>query len=300
MDNHPPTTDEDIVTGLLQRMAMLRGWSPKTTEAYRSDLLHTHAFLQQHDATLQTASTEDIRHYLASLAVEGMKSTTIQRRRSALSSWFSFLQESGIREDHPARHLPKLHKTKPLPKLMSEKDVENLLKQPDISQLIGLRDRCMLELMYASGLRVSELVELSLGMVDIEAGLLRITGKGDKERLVPFGEVAATWLQQWLQQRPDTPPSPFLFAGRGGRAMTRQNFWLRVRQYAKAAVIYPLPSPHTLRHAFATHLLNHGADLRVVQMLLGHAHVTTTEIYTHVSRYRLRELVNKSHPLGNR
>jgi len=291
-------THEEVITGLLQRLAMLRGWSAKTTESYRSDLLHAEVFFRNAGSSLMRADQAAVLTYLASLRRNGLRQSTIQRKRSALSTWFTYLQDQGMREDHPARHLPRMHKSRVLPKLMSEQDVEALLNAPDTTATTGLRDRTMLELLYATGLRVSELVRLQLAHVDRAAGLLRVVGKGDKERLAPYGEEAARWLQDWLQRRPDQPASPFLFPGRAGKAMSRQNFWLRLKQYAVLANISPMPSPHTLRHAFATHLLNHGADLRAVQMLLGHANVTTTEIYTHVSRARLHDLVNHSHPLG--
>jgi len=294
----PVTENEEMITGLLQRLAMLRGWSPQTTSSYRSDLLHADTYFVEHNTSLIQADGKAILDYLAKLGRDGMKPTTIQRRRSALSTWFTWLQDQSLREDHPARHLPKLRKSRPLPKMMSEHDVERLLAAPETADTVGLRDRCMLELLYATGVRVSELVSLTRGQVEMDAGLLRVVGKGDKERLIPFGEEAGQWLQQWLLVRPTKPASPYLFAGRSGRAMTRQNFWLRIKRYATMAGVVPLPSPHTLRHAFATHLLNHGADLRAVQMLLGHAHVTTTEIYTHVSRARMHDLVNHSHPLG--
>ncbi|PJA32342.1 MAG: tyrosine recombinase [Zetaproteobacteria bacterium CG_4_9_14_3_um_filter_53_7] len=290
--------NEERITGRLQRLAMLRGWSPKTTVSYRSDLLHAEQFFQNSHTNLMGADQAAVLNYLASLRRDGLKESTIQRRRSALSTWFTYLQDQGEREDHPARHLPRLRKSRPLPKLLGERDVESLLYAPDTDTPTGLRDRAMLEVLYATGLRVSELVNLRLADADMGAGLVRVIGKGDKERLVPFGEEAARWLRDWMAVRPVQPASPFLFAGRAGKVMTRQNFWLRIKQYALLAGITPLPSPHTLRHAFATHLLNHGADLRAVQMLLGHAHITTTEIYTHVTRARLHDLVNRSHPLG--
>ncbi len=290
--------NEESITGLLQRLAMLRGWSVNTTASYRSDLLHAEAFLQSQTSDLHHADQTAIINYLASLRRSGLKESTIQRRRCSLSTWFNYLQEQGMREDQPTRHLPKLRKSRPLPKLLSEQHVENLLDTPDTTTNIGVRDRCMLELLYATGLRVSELVSLSLANIDMAAGLLRVTGKGDKERLIPFGEEAAHWLNTWLAMRP--AESSFIFSGRGGKAMTRQNFWQRIKLHAQSAGIHPEPSPHTLRHAFATHLLNHGADLRAVQMLLGHANVTTTEIYTHVSKARLHDLVNAAHPLGKK
>jgi len=293
-------SNEESITGLLQRMAMLRGWSPKTTASYRSDLLHAEAFFHTAHTSLMQANQDAILKYLSSLRRKGLKESTIQRRRSALSTWYSCLQDQGVRDDHPARHLPKVRKSRPLPKLLSEHDVEAILSAPDTRTPAGMRDRCMLEMLYATGLRVSELTGLQLAHVDMAAGLVRVIGKGNKERLVPFGEEARRWVIDWLKVRPAEAASPFLFPGRAGRIMSRQNFWLRLKQYALLANISPLPSPHTLRHAFATHLLNHGADLRAVQMLLGHANITTTEIYTHVTRVRLHELVNRSHPLGTK
>jgi integrase/recombinase XerD len=289
---------EERMTGLLQRLAMLRGWSPATTASYRADLLHANAFFRKKGTDIFTVRQQDIVRYLAAVGQSGLKNTTIQRRRSALSTWFTFLQNEGWREDHPARNLPALRKGRVLPKMMSEQDVKALLLAPDTVSAVGLRDRCMLEILYATGLRVSELVQLTLSNVDMQAGLVRVIGKGNKERLVPFGEEAGNWLRAWLQQRPQRG-SAYLFPGRNGKAMTRQNFWQRIRLWARQAGLTQLPSPHVLRHAFATHLLNHGADLRAVQMLLGHANITTTEIYTHVTRARLHELVNRGHPLGS-
>jgi len=289
---------QDRMVGLLQRLSMLHGWSARTTESYVHDIRHADAYFRavQHTDAF-AADREQVLQYFAALRQQGFRESTIQRRRSAMATWFTFLQEEGLRGDHPARQLPKMRKSRPLPKLMNETDVERLLLAPDVQSGVGLRDRCMLELLYATGLRVSELVGLAMGNLDMQGGLVRVIGKGDKERLVPFGEEAERWLRAWLEQRPSMR-SAYLFPGRQGRPMTRQNFWQRLRLYARKAGVVPAPSPHTLRHAFATHLLNHGADLRAVQMLLGHANISTTEIYTHVTRARLHELVNRSHPLG--
>ena len=291
--------DEEMrMEGLLQRLSMLRGWSRQTLSAYSADLKDACSFL--HDKRKQSifqASQEDISSYLGNLKKQGLKDSSIYRRRSTLSTWYNYLQEERLREDHPVRNLPGMRRSRRLPKEMSEHQVEQLLAVPDTGETTGLRDRCMLELMYATGLRVSELVGMTLSNIDLQGGIIRVVGKGNKERMVPFGEEAANWLRVWLQKR-GKATSSHLFPGRGGRAMSRQNFWQRIKLYSKQAGINPLPSPHTLRHAFATHLLNHGADLRAVQMLLGHAHITTTEIYTHISRARLHDLVNHSHPLG--
>jgi integrase/recombinase XerD len=289
---------DDRVVGLLQRLAMLHGWSARTTESYVHDIRHADAYFRETQGTdVFAAEREQVLQYFATLRKQGFRESTIQRRRSALATWFAFLQEEGMRRDHPARPLPKMRKSRPLPKLMNEADVERLLLAPDVQSNVGLRDRCMLELLYATGLRVSELVGLAMGNLDMQGGLVRVIGKGDKERLVPFGEEAERWLRAWLEKRPPMR-SAYLFPGRQGRPMTRQNFWQRLRLHARKSGVVPAPSPHTLRHAFATHLLNHGADLRAVQMLLGHANISTTEIYTHVTRARLHDLVNRSHPLG--
>ncbi|MDX8391136.1 MAG: tyrosine recombinase [Mariprofundaceae bacterium] len=294
------------IEGLLHRLAMLRGFSPQTVASYQTDLNDAEAFLEKKGSNLFQADESLIENYLAQLNRRGMADATIRRRRSALSTWFSLLLAEGLRSDHPCKRLPPQRRRRPLPKMLSEEEVEALLAAPDIGSHLGLRDRCMLELLYASGLRVSELVALRVAQIDTQAMLLRVIGKGDKERLVPYGEEAAVWLQRWdtvrksqaVRGETKSPASSFLFPGRSGKAMTRQNFWQRLRRYAIAAGLERLPSPHTLRHAFATHLLNHGADLRAVQMLLGHANISTTEIYTHISRVRLHEAVNRAHPLG--
>ncbi len=287
------------VEGLLRRQAILKGWSRQTLAAYSLDLAHFCHYLKGLDPPVSPnhAERETVLAYLTHLTASGLKRATIARRRSALSVWFHLLQQEGLREDDPVRNLPRMRPERRLPKAISEEAVEALLQAPDTTTTIGLRDRCMLELTYASGLRVSELVALRLEQIDRRRALLRIIGKGNKERLIPFGESAAHWLDQWLTQRPDK--GGVLFPGRKGAPMGRHNFWKRIQHYALLAGIDPPPSPHTLRHAFATHLLNHGADLRAVQQLLGHANITTTEIYTHIAQERLNQLVNAIHPMGD-
>jgi len=293
--------NDETVLNLLHEIAMQRGWSPQTLAAYRTDLRHAHLFISKRGRDLFTANEDDLLHYLAFLRRLGLKDASIRRRRSALTVWFTNLIAENRRSDNPVRSVPALSRSRNLPKFLSELNVEALLEAPDVSTLIGLRDRCMLELLYATGMRVSELVGLRISNLDMLAGSLRVVGKGNRERLIPFGEEALSWLQAYLPQhsrQQESQASPYCFPGRNGMAMTRQNFWHRVRLLARIAGISPLPSPHTLRHAFATHLLDHGADLRAVQMLLGHANISTTEIYTHISRLRLREMVNRAHPLG--
>ncbi|OIO71919.1 MAG: site-specific tyrosine recombinase XerD [Zetaproteobacteria bacterium CG1_02_49_23] len=282
---------------MLQRISMLRGWSLKTLQAYQTDLLHAQQFFKQHGSDVYQATTDEVSAYIASLIRNNFKNTSIQRKRSGLTTWFGHLQDQGMRQDNPVRGLPKMRPQRRLPRELNESDVERLLDAPDTKSPVGLRDRTMLELMYATGLRVSELVHLQLAHIDRQSGIIRVIGKGDKERLVPFGDESDHWLTQWLKKRPHTL-NPFVFPGRGRVAMSRQNFWKRIKKYAASENIQPMPSPHTLRHAFATHLLNHGASLRSVQMLLGHANITTTEIYTHVSRARLHQQIELAHPLG--
>lgn len=248
------------------------------------------------------ARKEDVHAYLVHLQRMPMKAASLRRKRSALSVWFKHLLAQGVRHDNPMQSLPPPRHGRTLPHTISERDVENLLRSPPISQPLGVRDRCMLELMYATGLRISELVGLKLAQVDMQSGFVRVIGKGNKERLVPFGEEARSWLVRWLHVRQEVldGPSPYLFPGRKGKAMTRQNFWKRLKCYARKAGLQEDISPHVIRHAFATHLLNHGADLRSLQMLLGHANIKTTEIYTHITRARLKEKVNQAHPLGRK
>ena len=218
---------------------------------------------------------------------------------SALRSFFKFLREQKLRSDNPvATHkTPKLGRA--LPKDLSEQDVEALIHAPDTNTALGLRDRAMFEVLYACGLRVSELITLRLELINLKQGYVRIVGKGNKERLVPLGQVACDWIEQYLSiARPALYKSStdYLFLTQHGGIMSRQNFWYAIKRYALQAGISTELSPHTLRHAFATHLLNHGADLRVVQMLLGHSDLSTTQIYTHVAQVRMQQLHAQHHP----
>lgn len=218
---------------------------------------------------------------------------------SALRSFYKFLREQKLRNDNPvaAHKTPKLGRT--LPKDLSEADVEALINAPDINTALGLRDRAMLEVLYACGLRVTELLNLRLELINLKQGYLRIVGKGNKERLVPMGQVACEWIEKYLNEaRPQLykTATDYLFLTQHGGIMSRQNFWYAIKRYALQAGVQAELSPHTLRHAFATHLLNHGADLRVVQMLLGHSDLSTTQIYTHVAQVRMQQLHASHHP----
>jgi integrase/recombinase XerD len=242
---------------------------------------------------------DDISDVLIQLTKQSKSPRSIARCLSALRSFYKFLREQNIRTDNPvASHkTPKLGRA--LPKDLSEKDVEDLLYAPDTTSALGLRDRAMLEVLYACGLRVSELINLRIDLINLNQGFLRILGKGNKERLVPLGEVAREWIEKYIQEgRPQLykTATDYLFLTQHGGIMSRQNFWYAIKRYALQANIQSELSPHTLRHAFATHLLNHGADLRVVQMLLGHSDLSTTQIYTHVAQVRMQELHETYHP----
>ena len=279
------------------------GLAQNTLSAYRRDLTLFAAWLAKHNACgLFEARHADLLEYLAFRYAARAKASSASRLLSTLKRFYRHhLREGRITVD-PTLNIATPKMPRPLPKGLAEADVERLLAAPDVESPLGLRDRAMLEMLYATGLRVTELVTLKFGQVSTDAGVVRVIGKGSKERLVPIGEVAIEWLERYQRDS-----RPAMLAGRVtddlfvtvlGRAMTRRMFWGLIKRYGRAAELTQALSPHTLRHAFATHLLNHGADLRVVQMLLGHADVSTTQIYTHVARERLKQLHSKHHPRG--
>lgn len=286
----------------IDRLWLEEGLSRNTLESYRRDLAQFAAWLDAHDAgPLPQAERTDVERYLAARFPQ-VKARSISRLMASLRRYYRFLVREGRLSADPTLQLssPKLPRS--LPKSLSEEEVEVLLKAPDVAQSLGLRDRAMLETLYATGLRVSELVNLKVSEVSLQEGVVRVTGKGDKTRLVPLGEEALDWIRRYLSQsRPQLLEQRLcesLFVTQRGAAMTRQAFWYLIKRHARLADIVKPLSPHVLRHAFATHLLNHGADLRVVQMLLGHADISTTQIYTHVARERLKSLHAKHHPRG--
>ena len=279
---------------------MERGLSENTLGSYRADLRDASAWLTRHAAGLSQASRADVQAYLASLVNRKLKPRTSARRLSSLRQFFQWAaREAVLKTDSTALiETPRLGR--PLPKTLSESEVEALLDAPDLTMPEGVRDRCMLELLYATGLRVSELISLSADQIGMAQGVVRVVGKGNKERLVPMGEEACDWIGRFVQEARrellGQQQCNAFFPTRRGGGMTRQAFWYRVKKYALAAGIRAPLSPHTLRHAFATHLLNHGADLRVVQLMLGHSSLSTTQIYTHVARARLKALHARHHP----
>lgn len=280
------------------------GLSRNTLDSYRRDLNKFADWLKaNHGKALLATINADIQGYLAHLVMEqNAKTSSTGRNISSLKRLFRYLLRQNKISVDPTLQIdtPKLPRT--LPKSLSEADVESLLNAPDTQTPLGLRDRAMLEVLYATGLRVSELVGLLITQVSLNDNVVRVMGKGSKERLVPLGEVAADWIQRYVSDSRGVLLNgkicDALFVTARAEAMTRQMFWYLIKKHARHGGLQVALSPHTLRHAFATHLLNHGADLRVVQMLLGHTDISTTQIYTHVARERLKELHRKHHPRG--
>ncbi len=277
------------------------GLSKNTLESYRTDLNQFNVWLSKQKSELLTANQADIQQYLA-VKFPQSKPRSISRLIASMRRFYRYALRENLIKTDPTLQIesPKLPRS--LPKSLNEQEVEDLLNAPNTHDSIGLRDRAMLELLYASGLRVSELVGIRVNEVSTQDGVVRVTGKGSKTRLVPMGEEAADWIDKYIKQaRPEILQkrmSDALFVTARASAMTRQAFWYLIKHYALLAGITKHMSPHVLRHAFATHLLNHGADLRVVQMLLGHADISTTQIYTHVARERLKQLHSVHHPRG--
>ncbi len=295
--------DRAEIEAFLDAVWMERGLSANTLVAYRHDLQGLACWLRMHrNCSLVTAPKEALLAYLAARMNEGAKPRSSSRLLSSIHGFYRYLLLKGRLQVDPSAQIDAPRLGRQVPKSLSELDVERLLMSPDTSVPLGLRDRSMLELMYACGLRVSELVGLQVAQVNLRQGVVRITGKGGKERLIPLGEEAMGWLERYLDdgraELLQGRQSEALYVTRRGDGMTRQAFWYLIKRYAIRAGITTDLSPHTLRHAFATHLLNHGADLRVVQMLLGHSDLSTTQIYTHVARARLQELHARHHPRG--
>jgi integrase/recombinase XerD len=292
---------DPLVDRFLDALWLEDGLSHNTLAAYRRDLAALARWLSGRGTSLPAASEADLTAYLASQHAV-TRAATANRRLAVLRRFYRWAVRERVAADDPTVRLHGAHRTPRFPIAISEAQIEALLAAPDDSTALGLRDRAMFELLYATGLRVTELVNLKLAELSLSEGLVRVVGKGSKERIVPLGEVARDWIERYLKQaRPEVLAgrvADAVFVTQRGDAMTRQMFWVLVKRYAARASIHAPLSPHGLRHAFATHLLNHGADLRVVQMLLGHADISTTQIYTHVARARLKSLHAEHHPRG--
>lgn len=300
--------EQQVIENFIDHLWMENGLSENTLSAYRNDLAGFALWLEQNNNTLKNVDTSIIQEFLAFNYQAKQKRRSVARLLSTLRRFYLYLfRENKVSED-PTHLLESPKGDRTLPLSLNEQQIEDLLSAPDVSDDLGLRDRAMLEVLYATGLRVSELISLQTTQISMQQGVIRVIGKGNKERLVPVGEVALDWLMKYYQQsrpqllnvtskRKGLSPCSEVFVTRRGRAMTRQAFWYMIKRYALlAGIAADQLSPHTLRHAFATHLLNHGADLRVVQMLLGHSDISTTQIYTHVADQRLRDMYQEHHP----
>ncbi|KKZ52778.1 site-specific tyrosine recombinase XerD [Haemophilus haemolyticus] len=280
-----------------------KGLSENTVQSYRLDLTALCDWLDKNDLFLETLDAVDLQGFLGERLEKGYKATSTARMLSAMRKLFQYLYREKYRVDDPSAVLSSPKLPSRLPKYLTEQQVSDLLNTPDVDVPLELRDKAMLELLYATGLRVTELVSLTIENMSVQQGVVRVIGKGNKERIVPMGEEAAYWVRQFmLYGRPvllNGQSSDVVFPSQRAQQMTRQTFWHRVKHYAILADIdADALSPHVLRHAFATHLVNHGADLRVVQMLLGHTDLSTTQIYTHVAKERLKRLHERFHPRG--
>ena len=280
-----------------------KGLSENTVQSYRLDLTALCDWLDKNDLSLETLDAVDLQGFLGERLEKGYKATSTARMLSAMRKLFQYLYREKYRVDDPSAVLSSPKLPSRLPKYLTEQQVSDLLNTPDVDVPLELRDKAMLELLYATGLRVTELVSLTIENMSVQQGVVRVIGKGNKERIVPMGEEAAYWVRQFmLYGRPvllNGQSSDVVFPSQRAQQMTRQTFWYRVKHYAILADIdADALSPHVLRHAFATHLVNHGADLRVVQMLLGHTDLSTTQIYTHVAKERLKRLHERFHPRG--
>lgn len=290
------------IDAFIDMLWLEKGLSEHTQQSYRTDLSKLALYCQQRGMRdISAVTTEMVQDYLVHRHSEKLSARSTQRAMSAMRAFFVYLVNQHLRVDNPITPLrnPKIPQS--LPSSLSERQVDDLLNAPDIEDPIECRDRCMLEVLYATGLRVSELISLRMDQVSTQQGVVRVTGKGNKDRLVPLGEDAVDWIEKYGKDARSIltkHPTDLVFVSKRGSQMTRQTFWHRIKVYAARAGIEQHLSPHTLRHAFATHLLNHGADLRVVQMLLGHSDLSTTQIYTHVATERLQNLIHSHHPRG--
>ena len=294
--------DTQLIAEYLDAIWMEKGLSGNTQESYRRDLEQFASWLSNVGADLVGVNTMLVQQYLGERLQANLSSRTAARFLSCVRGFYRYLLRENKVAENPLTLIENPKLSRSLPKSLSEADVEALLAAPDLGDPVGLRDRTMLEVLYACGLRVSELVDLTMSQINLRQNVIRVLGKGSKERLIPMGEEASTWLARYLREaRPvllNNVPDEVVFPSTRAQPMTRQTFWYRIKHWAMVAGIQKDLSPHTLRHAFATHLLNHGADLRVVQLLLGHSDLSTTQIYTHIAKVRMKQQHAEHHPRG--
>lgn len=291
---------ESYVNQFLSYLKLEKGFSSHSISSYQTDIKQFTVFIAGQSCSLLQIDSGAANQFIKLLNQRKLSAKSIARKISSLRQFYLFLQRLHLMADNPfnAVVLPKLSRS--IPKPLSESQIELLLSQPDSNTVLGLRDKTMLELMYATGMRVSELVALKVNQLNLNQGVVRVLGKGGKERLIPLGEISMEWLTRFITAtaKQIQQNSGHLFFSQKGSVMTRQAFWYRIKNYAHQAMITPPPSPHVLRHSFATHLLNHSADLRVVQMLLGHSDLSTTQIYTLVAKEKLKQIHAHHHPRG--
>ena len=293
---------DPLLDSFLSTLLLEKGLSENTIKAYSNDCQAFNKWLFIKKRYAATDSSEsDIENYLKYLKSLNLSSSSINRKLSSLKHFFNYLSKTKLLKSNPVLNISGPKKSKALPKSLSIIDVNSLIEAPDCTNFIGLRDRAMIELMYATGVRISELINLEYSNIDLNRSLIKVMGKGGKERIVPFGDDALSWLTNYIEFRRKNNlslNSRDFFISQQGRKITRQAFWHRIKIYLKALGLSMDISPHSLRHAFATHLLNNGADLRSVQMLLGHSDLSTTQIYTHIAKQRLSDMVKQHHPRG--
>ena len=293
---------DPLVDSFLSALRLEKGLSENTIKAYSNDCQDFNKWLFSNKRYRAVAATEaDIENYLKHLRIIGLSNSSINRKLSSLKHFFNYLSKTKLLKSNPVMNISGPKNIKVLPKSLSIIDVNSLIEAPDCSNFIGLRDRAMIELMYATGVRISELINLEYSNIDLNRSLIKVMGKGGKERMIPFGDDALTWLINYIEFRRKNNlslNSRDFFISQQGKKITRQAFWHRIKIYLKVSGLSMDVSPHTLRHAFATHLLNNGADLRSVQMLLGHSDLSTTQIYTHIAKQRLSDMVKQHHPRG--
>ncbi|WP_456432687.1 site-specific tyrosine recombinase XerD [Thermosulfuriphilus sp.] len=294
--------DDNILEAFRQHLALEKGLADNTIWAYYSDIQQFLEFLKDKEKEIRKAETVDLLAFLAWLRTHGASARTLARKTSSLRTFFGYLRDEGLVSEDPSELLENPRLPRNLPQTLTLKETKALLEAPDTKDPFGLRDKAVLELLYATGLRISEAARLRLSSVNMEVGYLRLFGKGERERVVPLGEIARGWLKRYLMEaRPlflRGRVSDYVFLGRGGRPLSRQRLWQIVKRYARQVGIEKKLSPHVLRHSFASHLLLGGADLRAVQMMLGHASLTTTQIYTHLDRAHLLKVFRQAHPRG--
>ena len=288
---------DHIIRSFLDSLYIEKGLSKNTVSSYENDISSFSSWLNKKQINYKHVSDKDINEFISNLFLCGLKSSSINRKISSIKHFYLFLSKKKIIKYSPADEIETPKQEKYLPISMSEKEVERLLNSPNSNRIIERRDKAMIEILYATGMRISELVNLKLTDIDFNRSVLKVFGKGSKERLVPYGEKAAEALNIYLRDRKRSDSKKVFLSNRGSQ-ITRGAFWQRIKVYIKRENLKSSISPHTLRHAFATHLLNRGADLRSVQILLGHSDLSTTQIYTHIAKQRLGEILKKHHPRG--